>query len=124
MDAPISITRPRPWLLHIIWPDMEADILLEHIRADCPCAACQGEEIMGQRISFGMKLFMPGMNELTALQAIGNYGVQAFWKDGHSTGIYTWKVLRSIAEKHALAPEELSALIQKEQNQTLGNEKP
>ncbi len=62
---------------------------------------------MGQTVFVGMKTFQPGMNELTALTPVGNYGVQASWKDGHNTGIYTWEMLRSVFEKKRLAEETL-----------------
>ena len=38
----------------------------------------------------------PGMNELESLTPTGQYGVQAKWKDGHDTGIYSWEYLRLI----------------------------
>ena len=115
MSFPTKIHRPKPYLLHIEWSDgFTSTILLESMRDQCPCAACQGEEIMGQKISFGMKMFKPGMNELTALTPVGNYGIQATWADGHATGIYTWQGLRALCEVHALSPEQLSELASKE----------
>lgn len=116
MIIPVSITRPKPYLLHIKWSDdFSSTFLLEKLRDDCPCAACQGEEIMGQKISFGIKMFKPGMNELKALTPVGNYGLQASWNDGHATGIYTWQTLRTISEKHALDQEMIADLAAKEQ---------
>lgn len=115
MLIPKTINRPKPYLLHIIWNDEYAStILLETMRDQCPCAACQGEEIMGQKISFGMKMFKPGMNELTALTPVGNYGLQATWADGHATGIYTWKGLRALCETHALSEQQIQELASKE----------
>lgn len=115
MLLPTSIHRPKPYLLHILWSDGYAStLLLETMRDQCPCAACQGEEIMGQKISFGIKMFKPGMNELTALTPVGNYGLQATWADGHATGIYTWQGLRALCETHALTAEQLSDLASKE----------
>jgi DUF971 family protein len=29
---------------------------------------------------------------------VGHYAVQITWKDGHSTGIYTWENLRELCE--------------------------
>lgn len=115
MNIPVSITKPKPYLLHIQWSDdYSSTILLEKLRDECPCAACQGEEIMGQKISFGIKMFKPGMNELTVLQPVGNYGLQATWQDGHATGIYTWQTLRALSEKYALSQPELDELASKE----------
>lgn len=115
MLIPRSITRPKPYLLHIEWNDaFTSTILLETLRDQCPCAGCQGEEIMGQKIFAGIKMFKPGMNELKALTPVGNYGLQATWEDGHATGIYTWQSLRAICETHQLSPEQLTELASKE----------
>lgn len=55
----------------------------------------------------------PGMYELKNLQAVGNYAVQAEWGDGHNTGIYSWDILRAIAEHHALSQDQLRELEEK-----------
>jgi DUF971 family protein len=70
---------------------------LAYLRQECPCAACKGEVIFGTVYAPAkLPMFTPGMNELTALVPTGGYGVQASWKDGHNTGIYSWDYLRMI----------------------------
>ncbi len=70
---------------------------LAYLRQECPCAACKGEVIFGTVYAPAkLPMFTPGMNELTALAPTGGYGVQASWKDGHNTGIYSWDYLRMI----------------------------
>jgi DUF971 family protein len=70
---------------------------LAYLRQECPCAACKGEVIFGTVYAPAkLPMFTPGMNELTALSPTGGYGVQASWKDGHNTGIYSWDYLRLI----------------------------
>ncbi len=109
MLVPSTISRPSPFILRIDWSDgVSTSILLEKMRDECPCAMCKGEQIMGQQVSFGMKMFAPGMNDLEKLVPVGNYGVQATWKDGHDTGIYPWKLLRQIAVQNALTEEQLA----------------
>jgi DUF971 family protein len=115
MLTPKAITKPKPYLLRIEWNDTYAStILLETLRDQCPCAECTGEEILGQKVFVGIKMFKPGMNELTALTPVGNYGLQATWQDGHATGIYTWQNLRAICETHGLTAEQLTELASKE----------
>lgn len=105
---PKSLARLNPYLLKLEWSDgFSAVISLEKLRDECPCAMCKGESIMGQTVFAGMKMLKPGMNELSALTPVGNYGVQATWNDGHSTGIYTWDTLREIAVRHTLGEAEL-----------------
>lgn len=108
---PISIKRPKPYLLSVEYPDgFKASVLLSKLREECPCAVCKGEEIMGVRYTFGIQIMKPGMNELESLTPSGNYAIQAKWKDGHDSGIYTWEQLRVIMEKNALSEDELKAM--------------
>jgi ATP-binding protein involved in chromosome partitioning len=111
MSRPLSLKRRNAVTLCSAWSDgFESCILLSDLREACPCAYCSGEQIMGQVVFAGMKTLTPGMNELTALTPVGNYGVQATWKDGHDTGIYSFDMLRSIFEKKRLSQETLSAI--------------
>ena len=32
---------------------------------------------------------------ITDAREVGNWGLNFTWSDGHSTGIYTWEVLRA-----------------------------
>jgi len=86
--------------LTVTWPDgVEHRLSLQYLRDQCPCAGCKGETILGKHFSpVKLPQFSPGMYELTDLQPVGNYAVQAYWKDGHSTGIYTWDYLRLLGE--------------------------
>lgn len=111
MSKPSSLKRSNAFVLTGSWPDgFAASILLSDLRDACPCAHCTGEEIMGQQVFAGMKTLAPGMNELDALVPVGNYAVQASWKDGHDSGIYTWDMLRTIFEEKALSPETLQEI--------------
>ncbi|MCG6154695.1 DUF971 domain-containing protein [Rubinisphaera margarita] len=63
------------------------------LRGLCPCANCVNE-FTGERTFFvddAPEDIQPGKMEL-----VGNYAVKIYWSDGHSTGLYTWKYLRSI----------------------------
>lgn len=113
---PISIVRSKPYLLTFTWADgITATIAVEKLREECPCAFCKGETIMGTTYVFAIKQFTPGMNELLSLTPVGNYGVQAVWKDGHDSGIYTWETLREIALTNKLSNEEIAGLEKQEQ---------
>lgn len=111
MHRPLSIKRRNTVVLSTVWDDgFESSILLSDLREACPCAYCTGEEIMGQVVFAGMKTLTPGMNELSALTPVGNYGVQASWKDGHDSGIYSWEMLRRVFEDKRLADETLAEI--------------
>jgi ATP-binding protein involved in chromosome partitioning len=76
----------------IQWPgERRVAIPAAKLRDACPCAGCIEE-------GTGLKLLDPATipADIRPLQvvAVGNYAVQIFWSDGHSTGIYTWETLR------------------------------
>lgn len=111
MHRPTQLKRRNMAVLSSTWSDgFESSILLRDLRDVCPCAYCTGEEILGQKVFAGMKTFAPGMNELVKLTPVGNYGVQAAWKDGHDSGIYTWEMLRNVFEGKQLTPEQLAQI--------------
>ena len=58
------------------------------LRAVCPCAECRGLREQGR--------FHPSP-DVTAVGAelVGNWGLSITWSDGHSTGIYSWEMLRA-----------------------------
>ena len=93
---------------------MQATITLEAFREECPCAVCKGETIMGTTYVFGIKQFSPGMNELKKLEPVGNYGLQAYWGDGHDSGIYTWETLLDIVRRRKLSDSEIAELSRRE----------
>ena len=107
--APKSITKPHPSLVSAEWTDgFSATVTLEKLREECPCALCKDEREKKSKEPFQMlKTLVAGMNELKALEKVGNYAVTAKWGDGHDTGIYTWDQLREIFEKNALTAEQL-----------------
>lgn len=111
MLRPTTLKRRNPVVLTSVWTDgFIGNIMLSDLRDACPCAYCTGEEIMGQKVFEGFKTFTPGMNELKALTPVGNYGVQATWADEHSSGIYTWEMLRDVFEKKNLSASTLQEI--------------
>ena len=111
MHRPLSLKRRNAAVLCSTWSDgLESCILMSDLRDACPCAHWSGEQIMGQVVFPGMKTLAPGMNELTALTPVGNYGIQASWKDGHDTGIYSFNMLRGVFESKRLSQETLEQI--------------
>jgi len=66
------------------------------LRWACPCAECRGEGFgtVG-RLDRAAEL-PPAELELESVSLIGRYALQLGFKSGHSTGIYTFRYLRSI----------------------------
>lgn len=111
MSQPLKLKRRNAAVLCSVWPDgFESCILFSDLRDACPCAYCAGEEIMGQKVFKGIKTFAPGKNELAALTPVGNYALQASWKDGHDSGIYTFELLRELFESKKLSQETVETI--------------
>lgn len=83
-------------ILELVWPDGAVDRLpYRYLRAECPCASCR-DEWSGERI-----IHIEDVREeikLVGLEMVGNYAIQPSWNDGHSSGIYTWELLREAAQ--------------------------
>ncbi len=72
-----------------------ASIANHALRCACPCAMCV-DETSGERILQPEQV--PQNITPEAVTPLGNYAVAFQWSDGHSTGIYSWDYLRTIAE--------------------------
>jgi len=94
----LSIKKNDEGKLEVIWDDgHRSTYALDELRNACPCAGCKGEVLFGKvYMPAKLPVFTPGMYELTALKPVGQYAVQAYWQDGHDTGIYSWEYLRAI----------------------------
>jgi DUF971 family protein len=76
----------------IVWPGgQEVTIPSVRLRDLCPCASCV-EEGTGRKILDPATI--PADVRPAQVLPVGNYAVQIHWSDGHSTGIYTWQLLR------------------------------
>jgi DUF971 family protein len=62
---------------------------LDYLRSWCPCAACQGHAPVARYLDLHDQ-------ELVHLEGVGNYAVSATWADGHSTGIFSFRLLRDL----------------------------
>jgi DUF971 family protein len=85
--------------LSIIWDDDHASIIsLRTLRDSCPCAGCQGETVLLKTYKPEPQQNLPGRYKLLSVQQVGHYAIQISWGDGHTTGIYTWELLRKLCE--------------------------
>jgi DUF971 family protein len=85
--------------LTITWDDGHAGIIsLATLRDHCPCAGCQGETILLKTYKPEPQKHLPGRYNLTGIQQVGHYALQISWGDNHTTGIYTWEILRNLCE--------------------------
>lgn len=120
---PTLIERPNQYMLKTRWStNEEFVVLLSVLREQCPCAQCKGETIMGTHYSFPvLQIATPGQNILKNIVPVGNYALQLFWEDDHSTGIYTWEYLYSLCTSYSLRSEEIEKLLDSERQNTQYN---
>ncbi|HVO21223.1 MAG TPA: DUF971 domain-containing protein [Anaeromyxobacter sp.] len=78
--------------IRVLWgPGQEVVVPASRMRDACPCAACV-EEGTGRKILDPATI--PADIRPLEIAPVGSYAVQFRWSDGHSTGLYTWAVLR------------------------------
>ena len=92
--VPREITRSGVQDIQVLWNDGHESIYpSRYLRLKCPCAECV-DEWTGLRVLKG-----EDVNREVApnsLQLVGRYGVRIYWGDGHSAGIYTFRMLRRL----------------------------
>jgi ATP-binding protein involved in chromosome partitioning len=97
--TPVGFRRRDPRTLSVLWEDGRSDDFdVRDLRLACPCALCVEE--MGGRPLLDPKSVMPDVAP-HAITSAGNYAIIFRWNDGHSTGIYSLKHLRALAERFA-----------------------
>ncbi|MGB3050715.1 MAG: DUF971 domain-containing protein [Polyangiales bacterium] len=98
---PIELRAPRgARVMEIDWADGHRSVYPhELLRGFCPCAHCQGHA--------GPIRFVDGGDlELSDIQSVGNYALRLVWRDGHQTGIYSYRFLRSLCACSSCAADE------------------
>ena len=87
--------------LEITWGDGVRSVLpLQMLRKNCPCAGCQGErDLLGRTMMPIVQTTYDGPITAVDAELVGNYALRIDWVDGHSSGIYTFRFLRELAER-------------------------
>lgn len=97
-DRPAGITADRTQrVLTITWQDGHLSRYpYAGLRAVCPCVECRGgHAFMGAPPDPRIVRDTPDDDiQLLQIERVGSYALQFTWSDGHSTGIYTWELLR------------------------------
>lgn len=85
-------------VLVLHWRDgHRGELPLKTMRDNCPCAVCEGQR--GQRQGSPLRVLSPSSpSEVEAIHPVGRYALQLHWRDGHSTGIYSFDLLRAICQ--------------------------
>lgn len=98
---PVSLDLDRSRELRIRWADgFENRIPVADLRRACPCATCRAaREESAHAKGLRVLTSAPKLEDQTTVseaQLAGNYALRISWKDGHDTGIYEFRLLRSL----------------------------
>ena len=92
--TPRSLRQAGPRELEITWGDGHVSVYpVAELRRACPCAGCV-DEMTGARTLRTEDV--PDEVRPVRLEPVGRYAVGIHWSDGHSTGIYTFELLRAL----------------------------
>ena len=85
-------------VLEIGWADgVRSKFPLVFLRKNCPCATCRTErEKQSKTVLPILSAAPPTKMEATGGHTVGNYAIQIDWSDGHNSGIYDFRLLRSL----------------------------
>lgn len=97
-DSPTNIrAHQAEQVLELAWEDGEgARLPYKTLRAECPCASCR-DEWTGEKI-LDPATIRPDL-KIEGMEPIGNYAVRLSWNDSHSSGLYTWELLKKLSTR-------------------------
>jgi ATP-binding protein involved in chromosome partitioning len=94
---PAGIQQRGPRCLEISWSDgQQSQYEVRQLRLACCCAHCVDEWTGQKRLD---QTTVPEDVHPLKIQPVGRYAIQIHWSDGHSTGIYSFQLLRDLADK-------------------------
>ncbi len=96
MDAPKALKQIDRETLGISWADGHESVYhVRDLRIACRCALCVDELTGEQRLDPNK---IPEKVHPQEIKPMGNYALLFHWSDGHSSGIYTFKHLRTLCQ--------------------------
>lgn len=88
--------------LLVDWKDgRHSEYSLDVLRRQCPCATCRTQREEKQKVANPLNIlkFNPSDVKVVSANLVGNYAIQFQWSDGHNTGIFDFRYLRSLADE-------------------------
>lgn len=83
--------------LMIDWKDgTRSEYSLDALRRVCPCATCRTDRETQQANPLKILRSNPTGVHVVHAALVGSYAIQFEWSDGHKTGIFDFRFLRSL----------------------------
>ena len=99
LTAPIDYFISDTFIAFKMSDGVELSISLKKLRQACPCAHCNGEKDIFGNIGGNLDNNLVDRSlVLNRVKLVGAYAIRFFWKDGHSSGIYTFKHLKDLSD--------------------------
>lgn len=95
-DLKVKLAEQR---LHVTWDDGSQCVYdLAVLRRHCPCATCRTEREQRSESPASLTILKSDPRNLrtTGAKLVGRYAIQFEWSDGHNTGIFDFRFLRSL----------------------------
>jgi len=88
--------------LRVDWKDgAHSEFALGELRRVCPCATCRTEREQQSPNPLRILKADPTGVRVTNARLVGHYAIQFDWSDGHNTGIFDFRFLRSLPSRSA-----------------------
>ena len=85
--------------ISVSWEDGSVDrVANRELRVNCRCARCINEFSGEQLLDVGR---IPADIQAEEVRVVGNYALAVTWSDGHSTGLYPYRTIKSLAAEVA-----------------------
>ena len=93
-DLKVKLEQQR---LLVEWADgVRSEYSLNDLRRQCPCATCKTDREKKNDNPFQILKADPDDIRVTQAELVGNYAIRFTWSDGHATGIFDFRYLRSL----------------------------
>jgi len=93
----VALRQDGPDGLLVEWADgTRSRLSVRELRLACACASCVDEWTGEARLD---PASVPPDVRPTRIRAVGRYGIQVEWSDGHTTGIYPYARLRALCDR-------------------------
>ncbi len=94
---PVDIRlRRRSRLLAVSFDDgTRFELPFEYLRVHSPSA-----EVQGHGPGQGILVTGKESTEITGIEPVGNYAVRLVFDDGHSSGLYSWRILHELGRDY------------------------
>ena len=103
--VPTHLARTDDRQLCIEWSDgLKQTLPMRLLRDACQCATCMAEESSEDQATGSLPVLTAAQAQplkILGMKPVGNYAYSIAFSDGHTSGIFTFELLRSLSVDHS-----------------------